>query len=169
MVSASVSTIKGGAMNEISVMKSLRLSEIAYENRLPCIALIQSVRLVDHDTAHGTRHTAMVLIAVIFCRLEPICGSRTKCFTEAAQLFESLRSGPRPACPPSASSLAAARPVFPPPLSTRDTTRDTTVSVLCRWSVQPGYVRLCDHGQESGQGFPWRPSAGEDGHRRGSR
>lgn len=42
MVSASVSTIKGGAMNEVSVMKSLRLSEIAYENRLPCIALIQS-------------------------------------------------------------------------------------------------------------------------------
>jgi hypothetical protein len=68
MVSASVSTIKGGAMNEISVMKSLRLSEIAYENRLPCIALIQSVRLVDHDThtTRTTRHTAMVLIAVIF-------------------------------------------------------------------------------------------------------
>lgn len=44
MVTASVSTIKGGAMNEISVIKSLRLGEIAYENRLPCISLIQSVR-----------------------------------------------------------------------------------------------------------------------------
>lgn len=43
MVTASVSTIKGGAMNEVSVMKSLRLGEIAFENRLPCISLIQSV------------------------------------------------------------------------------------------------------------------------------
>jgi len=42
MVTANVSTIKGGAMNEVSVIKSLRLGEIAYENRLPCINFVQS-------------------------------------------------------------------------------------------------------------------------------
>jgi acetyl-CoA carboxylase carboxyltransferase component len=42
MVSASVSTIKGGAMNKTSVIKSQRLAEIAIENRLPSISLIQS-------------------------------------------------------------------------------------------------------------------------------
>jgi len=45
MVTANVSTIKGGAMNEVSVIKSLRLGEIAYENRLPCINFVQSVGL----------------------------------------------------------------------------------------------------------------------------
>jgi acetyl-CoA carboxylase carboxyltransferase component len=57
MVSASVSTIKGGAMNEISVMKSLRLSEIAYENRLPCISLIQSVRAARMRATSFPHHT----------------------------------------------------------------------------------------------------------------
>eukprot|EP01100_Stratorugosa_tubuloviscum_P003582 TRINITY_DN186_c0_g2_i1.p1 TRINITY_DN186_c0_g2~~TRINITY_DN186_c0_g2_i1.p1 ORF type:complete len:569 (-),score=297.49 TRINITY_DN186_c0_g2_i1:13-1674(-) len=42
MVSASVPTIKGGAINEISVLKSLRAAQIAIENCLPCISLIQT-------------------------------------------------------------------------------------------------------------------------------
>lgn len=42
MITASDSTVKGGAINEIGVLKSNRLAEIADENRLPSIALIES-------------------------------------------------------------------------------------------------------------------------------
>eukprot|EP01098_Paradermamoeba_levis_P012903 TRINITY_DN5751_c0_g1_i2.p1 TRINITY_DN5751_c0_g1~~TRINITY_DN5751_c0_g1_i2.p1 ORF type:complete len:562 (-),score=180.13 TRINITY_DN5751_c0_g1_i2:149-1789(-) len=42
LVSASVPTIKGGTMNKVGVKKSARLSEIAFQNRLPSIALTQS-------------------------------------------------------------------------------------------------------------------------------
>jgi acetyl-CoA carboxylase carboxyltransferase component len=42
MVTASVPTLDGGAMNEMSVKKSLRLNEIVEENRLPCISLVQT-------------------------------------------------------------------------------------------------------------------------------
>jgi len=42
MIIANVYTIKGGSMNEATVLKSARLAEIAAENRLPTISLIQS-------------------------------------------------------------------------------------------------------------------------------
>ncbi|KAJ3244107.1 Acetyl-coenzyme A carboxylase carboxyl transferase subunit beta 2 [Chytriomyces hyalinus] len=42
MITANVPTYAGGASNEISVQKSLRLNAIAVENRLPGIALTQS-------------------------------------------------------------------------------------------------------------------------------
>ncbi|KAL6055091.1 methylcrotonoyl-CoA carboxylase [Balamuthia mandrillaris] len=42
LVSASVATMKGGAMNKVSAQKSLRLHEIAMQNRLPSISLIES-------------------------------------------------------------------------------------------------------------------------------
>jgi len=42
MVTASESTVKGGAINEIGLKKSLRLSEIAFQNRLPSITLGES-------------------------------------------------------------------------------------------------------------------------------
>ncbi|KAI9218221.1 carboxyl transferase [Blastocladiella britannica] len=42
LVSASVPTRAGGATNEVSVIKSLRAQEIARENRLPFINLVQS-------------------------------------------------------------------------------------------------------------------------------
>ncbi len=42
LITASESTVKGGAMNAISVQKSARLSEIARQNRLPTISLIES-------------------------------------------------------------------------------------------------------------------------------
>ena len=43
VITASVNTIKGGSLNEATLIKSGRLSEIAMENRLPTISLIQSV------------------------------------------------------------------------------------------------------------------------------
>lgn len=42
MVSASVATIKGGSLNEVTLLKSARLAEIAEENGLPAIGLVQS-------------------------------------------------------------------------------------------------------------------------------
>ena len=42
MISASESTVKGGAINEIGVQKTRRLADIADENRLPTINLIES-------------------------------------------------------------------------------------------------------------------------------
>ncbi len=42
LISATESTIKGGAMNEYSVLKSHRLAEIARDNRLPTINLVES-------------------------------------------------------------------------------------------------------------------------------
>jgi acyl-CoA carboxylase subunit beta len=42
LISASESTVKGGAINESGVKKSNRLSDIAYANRLPAISLIES-------------------------------------------------------------------------------------------------------------------------------
>jgi acetyl-CoA carboxylase carboxyltransferase component len=42
LITASESTIKGGAMSELSVAKSNRLAEIAEQNRLPSISLIES-------------------------------------------------------------------------------------------------------------------------------
>ena len=44
VVSATVPTLFGGAMNEASVLKSGRIHQIAMENRLPTITLTQSVR-----------------------------------------------------------------------------------------------------------------------------
>jgi len=42
LVSATDATVKGGAINEYGVLKSRRLSEIAAQNRLPAISLIES-------------------------------------------------------------------------------------------------------------------------------
>jgi acetyl-CoA carboxylase carboxyltransferase component len=42
VISASESTIKGGAINEIGMQKSARLAEISIQNRLPAIGLIES-------------------------------------------------------------------------------------------------------------------------------
>ncbi len=42
VISASESTVKGGAMSEMSVWKSARLAEIAEANRLPSISMIES-------------------------------------------------------------------------------------------------------------------------------
>jgi len=42
LISASVPTMKGGAMNHVSIEKSQRLAEIALENRLPILSMIQS-------------------------------------------------------------------------------------------------------------------------------
>lgn len=42
LINASVPTIKGGAMNYATVLKSQRLDEIAMENRLPMLYLIES-------------------------------------------------------------------------------------------------------------------------------
>lgn len=42
MITASDSTVKGGAINEMGVIKSNRLADIAEENRLPVISLIES-------------------------------------------------------------------------------------------------------------------------------
>ena len=43
MITASVNTIKGGSVNEATLLKSQRLADISLENRLPTISLIQSV------------------------------------------------------------------------------------------------------------------------------
>ncbi len=42
LINANVPTIKGGAFNEVSVIKATRLDEIALENRLPVIYLTES-------------------------------------------------------------------------------------------------------------------------------
>eukprot|EP01094_Clydonella_sp_ATCC50884_P001894 TRINITY_DN11431_c0_g1_i1.p1 TRINITY_DN11431_c0_g1~~TRINITY_DN11431_c0_g1_i1.p1 ORF type:complete len:543 (+),score=213.94 TRINITY_DN11431_c0_g1_i1:137-1765(+) len=42
LVTASIPTIKGGSVNEMTLLKSGRLAEIAWENRLPMINMIQS-------------------------------------------------------------------------------------------------------------------------------
>jgi acyl-CoA carboxylase subunit beta len=42
LITASESTVKGGAMSELSVAKSTRLSEIAEANRLPSVSMIES-------------------------------------------------------------------------------------------------------------------------------
>ena len=42
IVSANVPTIKGGSINEATALKSARIAEIARENRLPSVSLIQS-------------------------------------------------------------------------------------------------------------------------------
>ncbi|MBK7074556.1 MAG: acyl-CoA carboxylase subunit beta [Myxococcales bacterium] len=42
LITASEATVKGGAMSEVSVWKSGRLSEVADQNRLPSISLIES-------------------------------------------------------------------------------------------------------------------------------
>ena len=42
LVSASEATVKGGAMNEYSVLKTHRLADIALENRMPAISFIES-------------------------------------------------------------------------------------------------------------------------------
>jgi acetyl-CoA carboxylase carboxyltransferase component len=42
LVSASEATVKGGAVNDLGVQKSARLSEIAAQNRLPSISMIES-------------------------------------------------------------------------------------------------------------------------------
>ena len=42
LISASVPTIKGGSVNEVTLAKSARIAQIAAENNLPSISLIQS-------------------------------------------------------------------------------------------------------------------------------
>jgi acetyl-CoA carboxylase carboxyltransferase component len=42
LISASIPTLYGGAINEMSVLKSSRLHTISVENRLPCINLTQT-------------------------------------------------------------------------------------------------------------------------------
>ncbi|KAL7748905.1 hypothetical protein RI367_005819 [Sorochytrium milnesiophthora] len=54
MILANVPTLAGGASNEVTVLKSLRSQEIALENRLPVISLVQTVRvLAPIDTSAG--------------------------------------------------------------------------------------------------------------------
>jgi acyl-CoA carboxylase subunit beta len=43
MITASVPTIKGGSTNEMTLLKGARAAQIAWENRLPTILLLQSV------------------------------------------------------------------------------------------------------------------------------
>lgn len=47
LITANVSTIKGGSLNESTLFKSARIAEIGIENRLPTISLIQSVSLIE--------------------------------------------------------------------------------------------------------------------------
>ena len=42
LISASEATVKGGALNDLGVQKSARLAEIAEQNRLPTISMIES-------------------------------------------------------------------------------------------------------------------------------
>ena len=42
LITANESTVKGGAINESGLKKSLRLAEISTENRLPAITLAES-------------------------------------------------------------------------------------------------------------------------------
>ncbi len=42
MVTASEATVKGGAMSELSVVKSMRLADVAAQNGLPSVSLIES-------------------------------------------------------------------------------------------------------------------------------
>ena len=42
MISASEATVKGGAISELGVAKTMRLAEIAEQNRLPSISLMES-------------------------------------------------------------------------------------------------------------------------------
>ncbi len=42
LITASVPTIKGGSFNEATLGKMSRMAEIAYENRLPVVSLVQS-------------------------------------------------------------------------------------------------------------------------------
>ena len=42
MITASEATVKGGAINELGMLKSARLSEIALHNRLPSVSMIES-------------------------------------------------------------------------------------------------------------------------------
>lgn len=46
MVIASVPTLAGGSMNEMSALKGGRLAQIIYENGLPVINLTQSVSVL---------------------------------------------------------------------------------------------------------------------------
>ena len=43
MILANVPTQAGGALNQVSTMKTLRIHEIVMQNRLPLITLTQSV------------------------------------------------------------------------------------------------------------------------------
>lgn len=47
MITSNVPTIKGGALNPISVQKMKRISQIAKQNRLPVISMIQTVRILN--------------------------------------------------------------------------------------------------------------------------
>jgi acetyl-CoA carboxylase carboxyltransferase component len=42
VITANEATLKGGAISEIGLRKSMRLAEIALQNRLPCISLVES-------------------------------------------------------------------------------------------------------------------------------
>ncbi|HTM21394.1 MAG TPA: carboxyl transferase domain-containing protein, partial [Kofleriaceae bacterium] len=42
LITASEATVKGGAINELGVIKSARMSDVAEENRLPSISMIES-------------------------------------------------------------------------------------------------------------------------------
>src|SRR5215472_12682098 len=42
LITANEATLKGGAVSEIGLRKSMRLAEIAAQNRLPCISLVES-------------------------------------------------------------------------------------------------------------------------------
>lgn len=45
IISASVPTMAGGAMNEMSALKGGRLHQIAAQNKLPTVTFVQSVKL----------------------------------------------------------------------------------------------------------------------------
>ena len=62
LISANIPTIKGGAMNEAGVLKSLRLAQIAMENRLPRLAFVQSVTCSCSFLRENRRHCRQVLI-----------------------------------------------------------------------------------------------------------
>ena len=44
MITANVYSMKGGSINHVAVEKGARIAEIAFQNRLPVISLIQTVQ-----------------------------------------------------------------------------------------------------------------------------
>jgi acetyl-CoA carboxylase carboxyltransferase component len=55
LILSHIPTQSGGAWNEYTVMKQNRLTEIAMENDLPVVALVQSVCLSPSPRSYGQR------------------------------------------------------------------------------------------------------------------
>ena len=63
LVVATESTVKGGAMNEYSVLKTRRLAQIAEENRLPTVNLVESAG-ADYPTNRKFSYPGAVLFEI---------------------------------------------------------------------------------------------------------